>query len=381
MSRERIALCFFIDALGWEAARRHRPFEALAPNAYRLRTILGYSCAAQPTILTGTPPSEHGHWAMFERSDNSSLAPLRFMRFFPPAIADHRRFRRRLLVWHRKQSGFTGYYNFYRVPFSLFALFDICEKRDIYAPGAFRPGVESIFDILGREGIPYRRWTWTTALEQSFDELGRALADDDEMRFALLYTAHIDALLHTDIGNDAVVGRELARLERLIAGAVEHARARYERVDTIIFSDHGMIETSGSFDLERHVSKLGHRHGRDYLAFYDSTMGRFWFASDRARRDVTRTLASLDCGRVLSDDDLKNEGIYFDDRRFGEIIFLMNPGVLVVPSYMGARAPAGMHGFTPEHSDSYAVLMSDRPIDPAPAEIADLFDVMRRLAR
>jgi hypothetical protein len=379
MSRDRITLCFFVDALGWEAARRHRTFEALAPNAYRLRTILGYSCAAQPTILTGARPSEHGHWAMFERSDSSSLARLRALRFLPAAIADHRRFRRRLLMWHRKRAGFTGYYNFYRVPFSLFGLFDICEKRDIYAPGAFRSGVESIFDVLTREGVPYRRWTWTTGLEQSFEELGRALASNDEIRLALVYTAHVDALLHVEIGNDEIVGRELTRLDRLISRAVERARERYDSVDTVIFSDHGMIETTGSFDLERYVSGLGHEHGRDYLAFYDSTMGRFWFESERARTEITSALASLDCGVLLSDDDLKREGIYFGDRRFGEAIFLMDPGVLVLPSYMGARAPAGMHGFTPDHEDSYAVLMCDRPVDPAPTGIADLFSVMKKL--
>jgi hypothetical protein len=381
MSHERITLCFFVDALGWETARRHRTFEALAPNAYRLRTILGYSCAAQPTILTGTPPSEHGHWAMFERSDSSSLASLRLLRFLPPALADHRRVRRRLLSWHRRKSGFTGYYNFYRVPFSLFDLFDICEKRDIYAPGAFRSGVESIFDVLARDGTPYRRWTWTTGLEQSFEELGGALAGDDEIRLAFLYTAHIDALLHVEVGNDDVVSGELARLERLIAEAVERARKRYDRVDTIIFSDHGMLETAGTFDLEEYVSGVGHKHVRDYLAFYDSTMGRFWFTSERARREITEALGSLDCGSVLSDDDLKREGIHFEDRRFGEVVFLMNPGVLVLPSYMGATAPAGMHGFTPDHEDSYAVLMTDRSIDPAPTEIADLFGVMRSLVR
>ncbi len=57
MARERITLCFFVDALGWEAAQRHRAFQDLAPHAYRQRTILGYSCAAQPTILTGRMPS------------------------------------------------------------------------------------------------------------------------------------------------------------------------------------------------------------------------------------------------------------------------------------------------------------------------------------
>jgi hypothetical protein len=135
----------------------------------------------------------------------------------------------------------------------------------------------------------------------------------------------------------------------------------------------------GSFDLARFVSGLGHVHERDYLAFYDSTMGRFWFMSEQARKEILQALTSLDCGALLTDEDLKREGIYFGDRRFGEAVFLMHPGMLVLPSYMGTTAPAGMHGFTPEHDDSYAVLMCDRPIDPAPTGIADAFNVMKGL--
>lgn len=379
MGRERITLCFFVDALGWEAARRHRCFEDLAPYAYRQRTILGYSCAAQPTILTGTMPSEHGHWAMFERSDSSSLAPLRLLRFLPPAIAQHRRLRRRLLSYHRRKSGLSGYYNFYRVPFALFDSFDICEKRDIYAPRAFDSGVESIFDVLARKGVPYRRWTWTTGLGQTFAELEEALSRGDDMRFALVYTAHIDAFLHEEIGREDAIGEELARLEGLIARTVERARANYDRVDVLVFSDHGMVETTGAFDLLRFVRDIGFSHPRDYLAFYDSTMARFWFSNERAREETAQALASLDCGTLLTDAELKKEGVYFEDRRFGEMIFLMKPGVLVLPSYMGAHAPAGMHGFSPEHEDSYAILRASESIEPEPTHIRDTFRVMTDL--
>lgn len=378
MARERITLCFFIDAMGWEAAMRHRRFESLAPYAYRQRTILGYSCAAQPTILTGTMPAEHGHWAMFERTERSSLAPLRALRFLPPPVALHRRVRRRVLALHRRMTGFTGYYNLYRVPFSLFGLFDICEKRDVYAPGAFQSGVESIFDVLARTGTSHRRWTWTTGLEQSFAELMETL-DGEDLRFALVYTAHLDAFLHEEIGDDAAVGNELERLERMVADAVGLARDRYGRVDVLVFSDHGMVETAGSFDLQRFVSDVGYAHPRDYLAFYDSTMGRFWFSDDRAREDISEALESLDCGTILTDDDLNREGVLFADRRFGELVFLMKPGTLVLPSYMGARAPAGMHGFSPEHPDSYAILRTSEPIDPEPAHIRDTFRVMMNM--
>jgi len=163
--------------------------------------------------------------------------------------------------------------------------------------------------------------------------------------------------------------------------AVKAAREIYDEVDVVLFSDHGMAETAGSHDVMATVAKLGLAEGRDYLVFYDSTMARFWFENPRAEQAVRAALGELDCGVFLSDDDLKREGVYFDDHRFGELVFLMNPRELIVPSYMGGRAPRGMHGFSPDHEDSYAVLMSSFDVGPAPEHIRDSFEVMRKSAR
>lgn len=374
----RVSLCFFVDALGWEMAQEHGTFRKVAPHAYRQRTVLGYSCAAQPTILTGMMPFEHGHWGMFYRSGSSALAPLRKMRFLPTVVTSHRRFRRRLLHWHRRKSGFTGYYNFYRIPFELFSTFDIVEKKDIFAPAAFDPGVSSIFDHLVSEGIPFRSWSWKSGLDRSLTGLEDELREA-RTRFFLLYTPHIDGFLHGKVDDDSAVARELAMVEGKIVSVIEKARATYSQVDVLIYSDHGMVKTTGTFDLMGHMRGLELAPGRDYTVFYDSTMARFWFSHDAARAEVVDALSALDCGAVLTDGDLKSEGVYFEDGRFGELVFLMNPGVLVVPSHMGADAPKGMHGFTPEHPDSYAVIMSSSELTPEPGHIRDTFTAMKSL--
>ncbi len=375
---DRVTLCFFVDALGWEMAERHGCFRGIAPHSYRQRTVLGYSCAAQPTILTGMMPSEHGHWGMFYRSESSELAPLRHMRYFPRTVTSHRRFRRRVLHYHRRKSGFTGYYNFYRVPFELFSTFDIVEKRDIFAPRAFEPGIDSIFDAAVQSGVPFRSWSWKTSLDAGLSELQDELREGST-RFFLFYTPLIDAFLHEEVEDEVAVTRELKTLEDRIAGVVERAADEYATVDVLVYSDHGMVTTTGTFDLMELMGGLKSVAGTDYLAFYDSTMARYWFSNDEARDEIVEALSALDCGVILTDDDLRDEGIFFEDRRFGELVFLMNPGVLVVPSYMGASAPRGMHGFTPEHPDSYAVIMSSSELTPAPTHIKDTFTVMKAL--
>jgi len=379
MKRERLTLAFFIDALGWRLAREFGCFREIAPHAYRQRTVLGYSCAAQPTILTGLSPLGHGHWAMFERVERSELAVLSRFDVLPKRLSSHRRFRRRLLMWHRKRSGFTGYYNLYRVPLRFFREFDISEKRDIYAPRAFEAGVDSVFDVLARERVPYRVWNWKTGLDDALRELDDALVAGPPPRFVLLYTAAIDSLLHEHVSEPDVVADALEKLETKLSRAVAAARESYQEVDVLIFSDHGMAATANEFDLISAIDALGLRQQRDYLAFYDSTMARFWFETDRARQAITDLLQSIACGRVLSDDDLRREGVFFEDGRYGELVFLMDPGTVVIPSYMGARAPVGMHGYDPEHEDSDAIIMSNVPLSPAPTTIADTFGAMIRL--
>ncbi len=384
MKRERITLAFFIDALGWRLAQELGCFKAIAPHAYGQRTVLGYSCAAQPTILTGLSPSEHAHWAMFYRTDHSELAPLRHLDILPRFVSDHRRFRRRAVMAHRRWSGFTGYYNLYRVPFRLFGQFDISEKKDIYAPEAFdavweERRVESIFDVLVRERVNYRVWSWRTGIDQALAELVRSLGDDPPVRFALLYTAVMDAFLHDHVDDAGAVAEAVADLESKISNAVAKARDAYSEVDVLVFSDHGMARVTGTIDLMSAIESLGLEMEKDYLVFYDSTMARFWFATDRGRDAVTGLLQGSDRGRLLTDEDLRREGVFFDDHRYGEVVFLLDPGTLIVPSYMGARPPKGMHGFSPDHVDSDAAIMSSSPLDPAPSRIADTFAVMSRL--
>ncbi len=376
MAGDKLTLVFFVDALGWEIARELDCFRDIAPYSYRQRTVLGYSCAAQPTILTGLMPDVHGHWGMFYRTEHSELSELRCLRFLPKTVSSHRRFRRPLLSYHRKHTGFTGYYNFYRIPFHLFEEFDLIEKRDIYAPGAFASGARSIFDHLADGCVPYQVWTWKNELDEGFAELETAVRGDPEMRFALHYTPYIDAFLHGHVGDREAVAGAVALIEKKISRVVELARKTRADVDVIIFSDHGMAETTGEHDVMKTVMGLSLRQGRDYHVFYDSTMARFWFESPHARDTIISALEKLDCGATLSDDDLKREGVFFDDNRFGEVVFLMNPTKLIVPSYMGGKAPRGMHGFSPEHKDSYAMLAASFRVDPEPTHIRDSFRVM-----
>ena len=67
--------------------------------------------------------------------------------------------------------------------------------------------------------------------------------------------------------------------------------------------------------------------------------------------------------------ELAELGTLFPDRYFGELIFLVEEGVLIVPSHMGERPIRAMHGYHPDAPHSYASLLTNyTPVPPGITE-------------
>ena len=73
-------------------------------------------------------------------------------------------------------------------------------------------------------------------------------------------------------------------------------------------------------------------------------------------------------GRLLSDDELRALGCWFPQHEYGDAVLLANPGVLIVPSFMGAKPIAAMHGYHPDDAFSKGVFMGDADLA-APASL------------
>ena len=106
-------------------------------------------------------------------------------------------------------------------------------------------------------------------------------------------------------------------LRKLRGAAGEH----YSEVRLHIFSDHGMANCDELLDLKAKIEPLPLKLGQDYAVVYDSTMARFWFFNQRARRDITVALSRVPQGRILPEAELKQLRAHFPDRYFGELIF------------------------------------------------------------
>jgi hypothetical protein len=379
MAGKKISIFVFIDALGYDMARGLDFMTDILPTKAKLRTVFGFSSACIPSILSGRLPCEHKHWNFFYYAPETS--PFKVLRVFsalPGFIANRSRVRRVLSKVVTKHLNFSGYFQLYNIPFKYYHLFDTCEKRNIFKPGGLNAG-KSIVDFLVENNVPHLFTDWQAPEEARIEQVLQA-ARKGEVPFAFLYTASLDSILHFSSRNSEAVKKKIDWYEERFREVYKTAANSCDEVEMFLFSDHGMAEIHKTYDMMRDVEALGLKFGKDYVAMYDSTVGRFWFMNDEARKRVTEALAKIDYARILSDDELKTLGVFFEDRQFGELMCLMDPGVLIVPSFMGDKPIFGMHGYHPDDKDSDALFMTNAKPKPFPQCITDMYALMRKAA-
>jgi hypothetical protein len=380
MKRQKLALFLFIDAFGWEVLQRNPFFlDNLTVERKSLETILGYSSACDPSIISGVMPDRHRMWSSFYYSPSTSpFRPLRLLRFLPESLFSRGRVRSILSRIVKRAYGFTGYFQLYNVPFRLLPLFDYAEKYSIWVPGGLR-GTPTIFDDLTAAGVPYAVFTGDGDDSSRFGQLEESLRASP-LSFVYAAFGALDALMHAR-GNAGPEVTELVRdFDRRIRQLLALAETLYDEVSWYVFTDHGMHTVERVCDLQAEAATLGLTYGRDYVAFYDSTMLRFWFLNETARQRLTGWLKNHPMGRILSEGELRRRGVFFADAMYGELIFLVHSGVLVIPGFMGARRIAGMHGYDPADPDSAAAISSNRKLPAELACIREIYGLMRQEA-
>lgn len=356
--KNHLDLFIMIDACGWEIIKTRPQFlQHAAPHRRKLESVFGYSSTCVPSILSGRWPDEHQNWCYFIHDpENSPFASLSWLRWLPKALTSRRIVRRHLTKIVKRYLGFQGYFDLYNIPFQRIHLYDFTEKKSPLKPKGMNRG-ENIFDQLEAQKVPYFVTNPDLSEETNRDRLNADITSE-RIRFAFQYWAGLDGLLHR-VGNQSPeIDTKLAEYEAWITQTLELAHQHNRSVTLHVFSDHGMANCDKHLDLTKQIDALGLRIGTDYNVVYDSTMARFWFFNDNARQRITAALQTVNEGRIVPDDELKAMRAHFEDGRFGELIFLVREGTLIVPSHMGERPIRAMHGYHPHDPQSYATLFS-----------------------
>jgi hypothetical protein len=367
-----------IDALGWQYLEGREFLNDILPYRVPLQTVLGFSSGAIPTILTGLPPAVTGHWNLFYYDPKGSpFRWLRFLQFLPDMALDNRVTRKIIKELGRRVLGMGPLFECSVSP-RLLPLFNYVEKRNIYDRGGIT-GAPSIFDQLAKRAIAYRVYSYHHLTDAQI--VDRAIEDirSRTASFFFLYLSEMDMFLHMHCKEPEQIEKRLQSYDVGLRKVFQAAREVDPGATMTVFSDHGMTPVQHRYDLVKEVDALGLKMPGDYLAVYDSTMARFWFFNEEARQSIHDRLENLPCGRVVPDQELHRLGVFFADRRFGELIFLLHPGWLVSQSDFNGRGwmPNGMHGYHPQDSWSDAIFLSSSQPTVSVRTIADVYSCMQ----
>jgi hypothetical protein len=378
---KNLGLFVFIDALGWEVLRRHPDFlQKIAPERKPLETILGYSSACDPSIISGLTPSQHKLWSSyyFLKQGKSPFAWTRWLGFLPEKLTERARVRHYLSKFVKKVCGITGYFQLYNVPFRYLPLFHYAEWKRIWEvqPQGLPEGT-TIFDLMKAQGLSWYVHDSRKNDEGKIADLHAALKTG-QPNLAYISLGKLDALMHAEGTQTPRVGELLQWYETQISTLVANAQAHYEEVELYVFTDHGMHDIHEGYDLQKDIAATGLKFNEDYVAFYDSTMGRFWPLTEAAGETLRTTLSAHAKGRLLPAEELKSLGVYYPNGQYGDLIFLMNSSIQIAPSFMGRKAIAGMHGFHPADPDSCAMICSNRQLPEDLRRIEQIFGLMCR---
>ena len=139
-----------------------------------------------------------------------------------------------------------------------------------------------------------------------------------------------------------------------------------------------MTPLTKTVDMKSAVEKTGLVFGVDYGCNYDSTLFRVTYLKPGAREKIEHALMPFASdGHWLTEEEERRHGLYRADRFFGDGIFLVNPGVQIVPSDMGLKPLNGMHGYDPLETHSLAAILSTEEIPSAVKGVYDYFGLMK----
>ena len=366
----------FVDALGWKQVEKYGFLNDLLPYRRDIEMQFGYSCTAIPTILTGERPDVHGHLAFYDYAPEKS--PFKAMRFLAPLLRPRGfwrrgRVRNQLSKLVKRLYGFTGYFQLYGIPIERLPKLDYCEKTDLFLPGGLAP-VKNLADVWSEQGLRYHISNWRLPEDENF-HIAADLFRKGAVDRAFVYSAAFDALQHDNVGRDDVLRPKVEKyadtIRSLHSALVEGGRP----FELTVFSDHGMTPLRGTADAPAALAKTGLVWGEDYASAIDSTMVRFWWLKPEAEAKVREAFASFR-GRWLSEEEMRHHGIWREDRKFGDAIFLADPGVQFVPGDMGVKPLNGMHGYDPADEDSRACWLSTVPVPDGLTRVCDYFSAM-----
>lgn len=274
-----------------------------------------------------------------------------------------------------------GNASLYEIPTILLVNFDSCEKKLCFMEG-YLTGIPSTFEILNKNNRKWLYFGWSVFCLNIYNrkqinyikyEISKCKPE-----FVHIHIGNTDGIGHKFGPNSNEIKKDIEKIDKIIEEFYHFLSLQFDTINLIIYGDHGMVPIANTIDIWNLLENSNLKIGKDYVVFLDSPMARFWFKNKNAEKKIRDILAQIDCGKILTDQDYGKHRIRFKHQRYGELIWLANPGTLIFPNFFQRSQPAkGMHGYDPKclENQGLFMLLTNKDVEIKNREIVHLVDI------
>lgn len=259
------------------------------------------------------------------------------------------------------------------IPAAAMAYFEPSQRKEITEAGAVS-NIRTIFDVFRKKGVQFvfiEPWIWG-----DWGVLYKAkklIKQKRKFHFWYLKFNHLDHLGHKFGPAPFAFKEQLMKIDVYVEQIVSLLLRKNPKLGVLVLTDHGMSKVNKTVNVLEGLSHLRSRMYKDYVAFVDSTMIRFWSFTKEAEQEIHKYLQQITCGHVLTVAEKKLLKIPLD-LKYGEIIYVIDEGYVIHPCFFHSKSVVnGMHGY------AYPKTPEATPILIANSEIAESFRINRQV--
>jgi len=246
--------------------------------------------------------------------------------------------------------------NFYKtlnlIPSTAMPYFETSQSKETVEKGAV-DNVTTVFEVFRERGVRYiliEPWIWGD--KGVLNKAKKMMNQNHRYTFWYLKFNCLDHLGHKFGPEPSMFKEQLIGIDKYAEQVVTLLQRKRHRLNVLILADHGMSKVRKTVNILEDLRQLRSQLYEDYVVFADSTMIRFWFFTEKAIHEISDFLQQTRCGHILSTAEKNLLKIPLDPK-YGEIIYVVDEGHLIHPSFFHSKSEVkGMHGYaypkTPE---------------------------------
>jgi len=359
-------LILLLDAVR-EDYLKHMPFlTSLKKSQTYLDMIpsVGYSNGAHATIWSGLNQDKHDRFLIYFHRKNSKyfkrmaffmkLCPKKLRAYFISVLK---------LPYYTIKFLRTNTPKWYKKTIIDYPPGMPPEIGNFIATGGFKPKhKQTLFSILNDN---YISWITQTDTNNYYFrnsppvDCSKFKITDSDVDFFYFYFA--DGLGHQFGVHSNQLILYLHKIDKKIKNLFEIAKTKYKDFNYFVFSDHGMVKIDDFIDIKSYLDKSNLVHGKDYIAFYDATMVRFWILNKNKEQILLKILKKLPKSTFMTKKLIKKYGLDFKDNKWFDYMVVLDPGVRPFPDYFVPikRGIKAYHGYLPKVKQTQGIFITN----------------------